>query len=119
MQHFEVADNSPVHKISSQSNGTAGSDTDINAIDDDANVLNLSRRRSSDNTICNNNNSNNNNNNLNNNKTKNGSTTPPRITYVSSFRIAIAQRCSASSDFSNPSNISLSTLASIDKYSTK
>lgn len=92
-QHFEASEASSVNKIS-QSN--AGSDTDINAIEDDSNVLNLSRRRNSDtnSNINNNNINNNNNNNLNahnnNHKSKNGSSTPPRSVYV---RLASAKYC--------------------------
>lgn len=79
LQHFEANDGSPVNKISQSS---AGSDTDLNAIDDDSNVLNLSRRRNSD-TNSNNNNNLNTHNNNNNHKSKNGNSTPPRNVYVS------------------------------------
>lgn len=111
-QHFEANDNSPMHKIS-QSNG---SDSDINAIDDDANVLNLSRRRNSDTTICNNNNSN-----SNNNKTKNGSTTPPRITYVSFNEFINTKFSLLFSQFFHYNNpiFDFSFTASINKYSTE
>lgn len=81
-QHFEANEASSVNKIS-QSN--AGSDTDLNTIEDESNVLNLSRRRNSDTNSNNNNNNNNNNLNAHNNnhKSKNGSSTPPRSVYVS------------------------------------
>lgn len=50
LQHFESND---VKKISQSNSNCNGSDTDINAVDDDSNVLNLSRRRNSDTTNCN------------------------------------------------------------------
>lgn len=55
LQHFEAND---VNKISQSSSNCGGSDTDLTAVDDDSNVLNLSRRRSSDTTNCNNNSNN-------------------------------------------------------------
>ena len=50
LQHFE---SNEVKKISQSNSNCNGSDTDITAVDDDSNVLNLSRRRSSDTTNCN------------------------------------------------------------------
>lgn len=52
LQHFSDAND--VNKISQSNSNCAGSDTDITAVDDDSNVLNLSRRRNSDTTNCNN-----------------------------------------------------------------
>lgn len=54
-QHFDTSD---VNKISQSSSNCGGSDTDLTAVDDDSNVLNLSRRRSSDTTNSNNNSNN-------------------------------------------------------------
>lgn len=51
LQHFETND---VNKISQSNSNCNGSDTDITAVDDESNVLNLSRRRNSDTTNCNN-----------------------------------------------------------------
>lgn len=52
LQHFET--NNDVNKISQSNSNCNGSDNDITAIDDDSNVLNLSRRRNSDTTTnCN------------------------------------------------------------------
>lgn len=52
LQHFDATD---VSKISQTNSNCGGSDTDLTAVEDDSNVLNLSRRRSSDTTNCNNN----------------------------------------------------------------
>lgn len=82
LQHFEANDGSPANKISHSNCGS--SDTDLNSMEDDSNVLNLSRRRSSDTTnptISTNNNNHNTSNN--NHKSKNGRSTPPRSAFVS------------------------------------
>lgn len=81
LQHFDANDGSSVNKIS-QSNCTS-SDTDLNAFDDEANVLNLSRHRNSDITNTTNSNISNHKSNNNNYKSKNGSGTSPRSVYVS------------------------------------
>lgn len=80
-QHFDGNDGSSVNKIS-QSNCTS-SDTDLNAFDDETNVLNLSRRRNSDITNTANSNNSNHKSNNNNHKSRNGNGTPPRSVYVS------------------------------------
>lgn len=69
--HFDTSD---VNKISQSKSTCGGSDTDITAIDDDSNVLNLSRRRSSDTTNSNNNNNNNSSNNNNSVSSNNSNT---------------------------------------------
>lgn len=81
LQHFDANDGSSVNKIS-QSNCTS-SDTDLNAFDDETNVLNLSRRRNSDITNTINSNNSNHKSNNNNHKSKNGSETLPQNVYVS------------------------------------
>lgn len=65
---FETND---VNKISQSNSNCGGSDTDLTAIDDESNVLNLSRRRSSD-TINSNINNNNNNNSISSNNSNTG-----------------------------------------------
>lgn len=42
-----------MNKITQSNSNCNGSDTDMTAVDDDSNVLNLSRRRNSDTTNCN------------------------------------------------------------------